>query len=113
MIGQGAYGIVYKGKKEDTGDTVAIKRIPFADSTPEGGVPCNVIREISLLRELDHPNVVKLYDVYEDESHICLVMELMQGGELFDQILEKEQFSEIEAREACMSILDAIDYCHS
>ena len=58
MIGQGAYGIVYKGKKEDTGDIVAIKRIPFSDSTPEGGVPCNVIREISLLRELDHPNVV-------------------------------------------------------
>jgi len=58
MIGQGAYGIVYKGKKEDTQQTVAIKRIPFADSTPEGGVPCNVIREISLLRELDHPNVV-------------------------------------------------------
>jgi len=58
MIGQGAYGIVYKGRKEDTGDVVAIKRIPFADSTPEGGVPCNVIREISLLRELDHPNVV-------------------------------------------------------
>ena len=61
MIGQGAYGIVYKGKKEDTGDIVAIKRIPFSDSTPEGGVPCNVIREISLLRELDHPNVVSLF----------------------------------------------------
>jgi serine/threonine protein kinase len=61
IIGQGAYGIVYKGKKEDTGDTVAIKRIPFADSTPEGGVPCNVIREISLLRELDHPNVVRAF----------------------------------------------------
>lgn len=65
MIGQGAYGIVFKGRKEDTGETVAIKRIPFADSTPEGGVPCNVIREISLLRELDHPNVVKLFDIIQ------------------------------------------------
>jgi hypothetical protein len=37
MIGQGACGIVCKGKKEDTGDTVSIERIPFADSTPEGG----------------------------------------------------------------------------
>jgi serine/threonine protein kinase len=79
MIGQGAYGIVYKGKKEETGDIVAIKRIPFADSTPEGGVPCNVIREISLLRELDHPNVVSctrealpafVSDAFSSHKHI-------------------------------------------
>ena len=70
MIGQGAYGIVYKGKKEDTGDTVAIKRIPFSDSTPEGGVPCNVIREISLLRELDHPNVVSAELMGSDDGLI-------------------------------------------
>jgi len=50
--------------------------------------------------------------VFEDERHWCLVMELMQGGELFDQILEKEFFSENEARQACRSIIEAIDYCH-
>jgi calcium/calmodulin-dependent protein kinase I len=61
---------------------------------------------------VDHPNVVKLIDVFEDERHWCLVMELMQGGELFDQILEKEFFSENEAREACKSIIEAIQYCH-
>jgi len=54
-----------------------------------------------------------MYDVFEDESHICLVMELMQGGELFDQILDREQFSEIEVRDAIVSIIDAIRYCHS
>jgi serine/threonine protein kinase len=75
MIGQGAYGIVYKGKKEDSGDIVAIKRIPFSDSTPEGGVPCNVIREISLLRELDHPNVVCTFS--------WLLELLMHGWALF------------------------------
>ena len=54
VIGQGAYGVVYRGSRTATNEQVAIKRIPFADQTPEGGVPCNVIREISLLRELDH-----------------------------------------------------------
>ena len=50
--------------------------------------------------------------MFEDERHWCLVMELMHGGELFDQILEKEQFSELEARDATKSIIDAIYYCH-
>jgi calcium/calmodulin-dependent protein kinase I len=51
--------------------------------------------------------------VFEDERHWCLVMELMEGGELFDQILDKECFSEMEAREATRAIVDAIAYCHS
>ena len=78
IIGQGAYGIVYKGKKDDTSETVAIKKIPFSDSTPEGGVPCNVIREISLLRELDHPNVVKLLDIIQAQpGGLFLVFEFV------------------------------------
>lgn len=82
MIGQGAYGIVYKGKKEETGDIVAIKRIPFSDSTPEGGVPCNVIREISLLRELDHPNVVS--------ADALLINDVFLNGQDFGMILTGE-----------------------
>lgn len=68
--------------------------------------------EIEILKTLDHPNVVKLIDVYEDEKHICLVMELMEGGELFDQILSKECFLEEEARVACKVMINAIKYCH-
>ena len=61
--------------------------------------------EIEILKQVDHPNVVHLIDVFEDERHWCLVMELMEGGELFDQILEKEFFSENEAREAAKAII--------
>ena len=57
---------------------------------------------------MDHPNIVKFIDVFEDERHWCLVMELMQGGELFDEILAKEHFSEYDAREATKSMIDAI-----
>ena len=49
-----------------------------------------LLTEISILKHVDHPNIVKLIDVFEDDRHWCLVMELMSGGELFDQILEKE-----------------------
>lgn len=47
-----------------------------------------------ILKQVDHPNIVKLYDIYEDEKYWFLVMELMMGGELFDQILQNERFTE-------------------
>ena len=69
--------------------------------------------EIDILTHVDHPNIVKLFEVYEDLDSYSLVMELMTGGELFDTILEKEQFSEREAAETVRPIIDAINYCHS
>jgi len=55
---------------------------------------------------------VKLNEIFEDDSAYYLVMELMTGGELFDQIMEKEFFSEKEAAETMRPIIDAIHYCH-
>ena len=69
--------------------------------------------EIDILTHVDHPNIVKLYDVFEDSNSYSLVMELMTGGELLDTILEKEQYSEREAAETIRPIIDAINYCHS
>jgi serine/threonine protein kinase len=56
-LGEGTYGIVYKAKNRETGQIVALKRIRL-DSEDEG-VPCTAIREISLLKELKHPNIVR------------------------------------------------------
>lgn len=122
MIGQGAYGIVYKGKKEDTGDTVAIKRIPFADSTPEGGVPCNVIREISLLRELDHPNVVKLLDIIQTHpGGLYLVFEFVAHDlkTFMDQYQQSDDISErvglplATVRSFLRQIIAGVGCCHT
>ena len=122
MIGQGAYGIVYKGVKQDTGETVAIKRIPFADSTPEGGVPCNVIREISLLRELDHTNVVQLLDiiqaspgglylVFEYVTHdLKTYMDLFQTS---DDITERVGLNVQTIRSFLRQIIAGVGCCHT
>ena len=53
--------------------------------------------EIDILKNLDHPNIVKLYEVFEDNKHIYLVTELCTGGELFDEILNRDVFTEKEA----------------
>jgi calcium-dependent protein kinase len=69
--------------------------------------------EAEVFLSLDHPNVVRLVDVYESEQQLDLVMEHMQGGELFSRIAEKKTFSEAEAADAALQMLRAINYMHS
>ena len=69
--------------------------------------------EIKILQTLDHPNVIKLFEYFEDDEKIYLIMEKCTGGELFDRILEKEFFSEKEAARIFKQILMAINYCHN
>ena len=123
LIGQGAYGIVYKGIQQTTGDVVAIKRIPFADSTPEGGVPCNVIREISLLRELDHPNVVRLLDIIQanQPNGLYLVFEyvahdlktFMDQHQTSDDISERVGLPIPTVQSFMRQILAGVGFCHT
>ena len=68
--------------------------------------------EVEILSHLDHPNVVKLFEIYDEGDVLYLVMELMEGGELFDRIVEKESYSEMEAAETIKPIIDSIRYCH-
>mmetsp|Transcript_42350 Transcript_42350/g.64983 ORF Transcript_42350/g.64983 Transcript_42350/m.64983 type:complete len:129 (-) Transcript_42350:589-975(-) len=109
-IGKGSFATVKKAKHRQTQERFAVKVLSKKKMTEEDKIAMRT--EIEILKQVDHPNIVKLIDVFEDDRHLCLVMELMQGGELFDQILDKEQFSEQEAREATRSIVDAISYCH-
>ena len=109
-IGRGSFATVKKAKNRASGVRFAVKVLSKKKMNDEDKISMQT--EIDILKQMDHPNVVKLVDVFEDERHWCLVMELMEGGELFDQILEKEFFSEAEARDATKAIVDAILYCH-
>lgn len=54
-------------------------------------------QEIEILQQLDHPNVLKLYEYFEDHRNVYLITEVCRGGELFDRIIEAEYFAELEA----------------
>ena len=71
-IGEGTYGVVFKGKNKKTGEIVAMKKIRL--ESEEEGVPSTAIREISLLKELQHPNIVLLQDVIMQESRYLKVL---------------------------------------
>ncbi|KRX01998.1 Protein kinase-like domain [Pseudocohnilembus persalinus] len=68
--------------------------------------------EVEILTQIDHPNIVKLYEIFEDDCNFYMVLELMKGGELFERIVEQEHFSEHKAAETIKPIIDALQYCH-
>ncbi|KAA8579035.1 hypothetical protein FQN60_010635 [Etheostoma spectabile] len=74
-IGEGTYGVVYKGRHKNTGQVVAMKKIRL--ESEEEGVPSTAVREVSLLQELKHPNVVRLLDVLMQESRLYLIFEFL------------------------------------
>jgi len=70
-------------------------------------------KEIEILKQLDHQNIVKLYDVHEENEICYMVFEYISGGELFDFIVKQGRLSEIDARKFMRQIVSAIEYCHS
>ena len=72
----------------------------------------DVLKEISCLRKLDHPNIAKLFEVYDGPLKYALVEELCQGGEVFDHIVKKKSYSEKDAQIMIAGLLGAINYCH-
>jgi calcium-dependent protein kinase len=69
-------------------------------------------QEINIMKMMDHPNIISLYETYQDKLYIYLVMELTQGGELFDRIIDAGHFSEADAAHVMQQMLRAIHYMH-
>mmetsp|Transcript_23656 Transcript_23656/g.21526 ORF Transcript_23656/g.21526 Transcript_23656/m.21526 type:complete len:311 (-) Transcript_23656:162-1094(-) len=109
-IGEGTYGVVYKAKDKMLEKIIALKRIPL--EAEDEGIPSTAIREISLLKELKHPNIVRLFDVVHTEKKLTLVFEYL------DQDLKKYlDFCEngIEAKVVVsflFQLLTGVAYCH-
>jgi len=109
-IGEGTYGVVYKAKERKSGDLLALKKIRLDDSAE--GIPSTAIREIALLKQLRHQNIVKLYDVVHTESKLTLVFEYL------DQDLKKHLDACDRGLEAdvvksfLFQLLNGIAFCH-
>eukprot|EP00571_Detonula_confervacea_P009387 CAMPEP_0172327572 /NCGR_PEP_ID=MMETSP1058-20130122/59903_1 /TAXON_ID=83371 /ORGANISM="Detonula confervacea, Strain CCMP 353" /LENGTH=320 /DNA_ID=CAMNT_0013044653 /DNA_START=121 /DNA_END=1083 /DNA_ORIENTATION=- len=109
-IGEGTYGVVYKAKDRVSGEIIALKKIRL--EAEDEGIPSTAIREISLLKELQHPNIVRLYDVVHTEKKLTLVFEFL------DQDLKKyldvcETGLELPIMKSFLyQLLMGVAYCH-
>ncbi|XP_029465612.1 cyclin-dependent kinase 1 [Rhinatrema bivittatum] len=112
-IGEGTYGVVYKGRHKITGQVVAMKKIRLENE--EEGVPSTAIREISLLKELQHPNIVCLQDVLMQDSRLYLIFEFlsMDLKKYLDSIPSDQFMDPMLVKSYLYQILQGIVFCHS
>ncbi|XP_047233518.1 serine/threonine-protein kinase BRSK1 isoform X2 [Girardinichthys multiradiatus] len=110
-LGKGQTGLVKLGIHCITSQKVAIK-IVNREKLSES-VLMKVEREIAILKLIEHPHVLKLHDVYENNKYLYLVLEHVSGGELFDYLVKKGRLTPKEARKFFRQIISALDFCHS
>jgi len=115
MLGSGSFGKVYRATdKKDSSFSVAIK-VLNKDVLPEDALE-TVMDEVDTLRKLDHPNIVKYYETYEDEHYLYFVMELCPGGELLNNkdasLKNHKLYTEEKAAEVIYKCLSALQHCH-
>ncbi|MCQ2821661.1 MAG: protein kinase, partial [archaeon] len=109
-LGKGSYGVVYAVLNKTTNEKRACKVLS------KKKVGEDFLREKDIMMKVNHPNIIKLYEIYEDPKFYYMVIELCTGGELFDRIIEKTEnntyYSEKEAAEIFKKLLLALSYCH-
>jgi len=110
VIGKGAYGEVRRAIHKKTNVLRAVKVI-FKDGSDKEDQE-RLINEVKILRDLDHPNIMKIIEFYQDAESFYIVSEFYNGGELFDKISAMRNFTEKQAAITIKQILSAVNYCH-
>jgi calcium-dependent protein kinase len=113
QLGKGGYGKVYEVKNKKSGDIRACKHLSKLSLKNLEKFE----REINILINTDHPNIIKIFEVYESQRSLYIVMEECKGGEIFDRIIEhiesKKMYSEKDAADMFGQVMSAIAYCHN
>ena len=111
LLGEGTYGKVYKARTCRTGEFVAMKQMKLY--TQEEGVPSNAIREIALLKELSHPNVVKLLDVFFKPNKLVLVFEFLDNDLKKYMKALKGRLAPPNVKNLAYQLCRGLEFCHA
>ena len=111
VLGTGAFSTVREGfHKSSNQVSFAIKCINRKKLSEEDEAA--LLDEVSILKEMNHAHIIRIFDFFVEPATYYLVMERMRGGELFDRIVTKAYYNEKEARDTCKIVLEAVSYCH-
>ena len=113
QLGKGGYGKVYEVKNKKTGEIRACKHLSKLNVKDLD----KFRREIEIMKKMDHPNIIQIYEVFESERSLYIIMEECKGGEIFDRIIEhiqnKQMYSEKDAANIFQQVMSCIQYCHN
>ena len=110
VLGQGSFAIVKLVKEKSSGEERALKIIakrPLKDNNEK-----MLKEEIAILGKVEHPHVIKMWDLYETREGVFIVTDLCRGGELFDRLVERVHYNELDARHITRQIFEGIAYLH-
>ncbi|KAK1924405.1 putative serine/threonine-protein kinase [Papiliotrema laurentii] len=127
-MGDGAFSNVYKAIERKSGQKCAVKVVRKYElnhsqngnkhlnekfkKRPRVTERANILKEVQIMRGIDHPGIIKLLSFFESEEHYFLILELMEGGELFHQIVKLTYFSEALSRHVIVQVAEGIRYLH-
>jgi 5'-AMP-activated protein kinase catalytic alpha subunit len=111
-IGKGTFSKVKLGVHKETKQKVAIKILEKSAIVEKDDLE-RIIREMTILNQIDHINVIKVYDIYESEDNYLIIMEYCEGGELFNYIVKNQKLSEEETSFFFYQIINGVEYLHS
>eukprot|EP00826_Nyctotherus_ovalis_P060367 TRINITY_DN8460_c0_g3_i1.p1 TRINITY_DN8460_c0_g3~~TRINITY_DN8460_c0_g3_i1.p1 ORF type:complete len:490 (-),score=143.26 TRINITY_DN8460_c0_g3_i1:83-1531(-) len=112
LLGKGAFGKVNLGMHKLTGKYVAIKSIKKSYLTEKESKE-RLLQEFSILKELHHPNISRLYESFETEKHVLIVTELCSGQDLLNYIRKHKRLDESTAKSIFKSLIAGLHYCHT
>ncbi|KAK7264919.1 hypothetical protein RJT34_32532 [Clitoria ternatea] len=110
-IGEGTFAKVKFARNSETGESVAIKIMAKSTILKHRMVE-QIKREISIMKIVRHPNIVRLHEVLASHTKIYIILEFVMGGELYDKIVQLGKLSENESRRYFQQLIDSVDHCH-
>jgi len=113
LLGKGSFARVHFAERKKDGAKFAVKSIEKTKVLTDSRSMDSMLAELAVLRRVNHPNIIKLFEIYENDVYVHMVIEYLEGGELFQCLKTKGLYSEKDAALAIKRVLEALKYCHA